>query len=945
MAGAFPGIGEKTRFEARLMPIPSATYRIQFNAGFTFRQALAILPYLEELGISDLYSSPIFLAHKGSTHGYDVINPLEINPDLGTMEEFTALTDALRARGMGWLQDVVPNHMAYDQQNPYLVDVLENGPSSPFYNFFDIDWEHPYEVLRGRVLAPFLGDFFGKALENGEIRLTYDEQGFSVNYYDMRFPLRIESYHSILTFGLASLRQSLGEEHPDYIQLLGVLYVLKTLRTDPGDQDRYNQVKFIKNTLWALHRKSGTIRQTMEQILDFFNGEQGNLESFTPLDRLLGDQNFRLSFWKVASEEINYRRFFSINNLISLRAEREEVFQHTHELILRLLDEGIFTGLRVDHIDGLCDPEQYLHRLRSRAGDRYIVVEKILELDEPLPATWPVQGTTGYEFLNRVCGLFCQKVNERSFTRIYQGFTGLEDEYEHLVYEKKKLIIERHMTGDITNLSHLMKNIASRHRYGSDITLYSLRRSLMEIMAFFPVYRTYIHPEGIRDIDRKYIHQAIQRAADLNPGLANELAFLEKILLLQVDEFLPEEERELWLQFVMRFQQFTGPLMAKGFEDTLLYVYNRLLSVNEVGSAPERFGTTAGEFHTYCRRRQQQWPHALSASATHDTKRGEDARARINVLSEIPQEWGRQLKSWHRLNRGHKKTVRRKKAPVKNDEYLLYQTLLGTYPNKGENGDAYLGRIREYVIKAVREAKTYTAWIKPDAPYEESSLHFAEKILDESDSNPFTEEFRPFQRRVAFFGMLNSLAQTLVKITAPGVPDFYQGTELWDFSLVDPDNRRPVDFEHRRRILNEISGEDPQLPEKLLATMDDGRIKMFLIHKALGHRRGHLSIYQEGEYLPVETTGLFREHILAYARHAQGAWAITVVPRFLTGIIREGVLPVGDDIWEDTAIVLPEGAGNQWHEIFTATPLTGHERHLLIGDILRRFPVALLSSD
>ncbi len=627
------------------MRLPNATYRLQFTPDFGFGDARKILPYLQELGISDIYASPVFHARPGSTHGYDVIDPNALNPELGSADEFQQLAAEVRALQMGWLQDIVPNHMAFARGNSYLMDVLENGASSRHYHFFDITWDHFYDVLHHRVLAPFLGSFYGDALENGQLQLLYDAEGFCINYYDLRFPLKIESYQHLLTPCVEALRGRLGEENADYIQLLGVLYVQQTLRSEPGDLDRYNQIKFIKNTLWNLYRKNERIRREIDGLVSFYNGSPGDSESFTPLDHLLGEQNFRLSFWKMAAEEINYRRFFSINDLISLRAERPEVFAETHRLVLAEVAAGHFTGLRIDHIDGLCNPAEYLRRLREKVGDElFLVVEKITAPGEPLP-DWPIQGTTGYEFMNRVCGLFCQKGNAKAFSRLYAGFAGPQADYPELVYEKQKLIVERHMMGDINNLAHLLKHIASRHRYGTDITMYSLRRSLIEIMAAFPVYRSYLHPDGGRDADRKYIHQAIQTALARNPGLTNEFRYLEKILLLQIDEFLPAEETDQWLQFVMRFQQFTGPLMAKGFEDTLLYVYNRLLSLNEVGGAPERFGFSAEEMHAYFRRRLAEWPHALSATATHDHKRGEDVRARLSVLSEMPQEWGRQLRA------------------------------------------------------------------------------------------------------------------------------------------------------------------------------------------------------------------------------------------------------------------------------------------------------------
>ncbi|MFA5514715.1 MAG: malto-oligosyltrehalose synthase [Desulfuromonadales bacterium] len=922
------------------MRLPNATYRLQFTPDFSFAKARAILAYLDDLGISDIYASPIFHARSGSSHGYDVLDPNAFNPELGTAEEFRDLAAAVRARKMGWLQDIVPNHMAFARGNPYLFDVLENGSSSRYCQFFDIHWDHFYDVLHNRVLAPFLGSFYGEVLEAGQLHLTYDQEGFSVHYYDLHFPLKIESYQRLLTPCVETLRSRLGEEDADYIQLLGVLYVQETLRTATGDRDRYNQIKFIKNTLWNLYRKNRQIRREIDALLKEYNGRHGDLESFTPLDQLLGEQNFRLSFWKMAAEEINYRRFFSINDLISVQAEREEVFLETHRLISEQVAAGHFTGLRIDHIDGLCDPAQYLKRLREQIGDEvYLVVEKITAAGEPLPP-WPIQGTTGYEFMNRVAGLFCRKENAKAFTRLYSAFSGEAVDYDELVYEKKKLIVERHMIGDINNLAHLLKNIASRHRYGSDITMYSLRRSLIEIMAAFPVYRSYLHPDGGREADRKYIHQAIQAALARNPGLTNEFRYLEKFLLLEIDEFLPAEEQEQWLHFVMRFQQFTGPLMAKGFEDTLLYVYNRLVSLNDVGGAPERFGFTADELHAYFRHRQAEWPHALSATATHDHKRGEDVRARLQVLSEIPQEWARQVRAWSRLNRRHKGRVGRRKAPSANDEYFLYQTLLGTWPFGNFDRREYLERIQSYAVKAVREAKVHTAWIKPDHEYEDTYLAFIEKVLDDGE---FLAGFLPFQRRVASHGLLNSLGQTLLKMTAPGLPDFYQGCELWDFSLVDPDNRRPVDYPLRQKLLQALrqreEQEIPALLGELLAHPEDGRLKLFLIQRTLAFRRRHAEIFQQGVYQPVSAEGKHARHLFAFARSHAGQWAVTVVPRLLSTTVEPGAYPLGVDFWQDTTLHLP--TAGIWHETISGGSWKGER--ILVGECLRHFPVAVLT--
>lgn len=926
------------------MRVPLATYRLQFTPDFTFREAEKIADYLKSLGISGIYASPIFRARAGSRHGYDVVDPSELNPELGTPEDFAALSATVRRLQMGWLQDIVPNHMAFDAASPTLADVLENGPSSPHINDFDIDWDHYYENIRGKVLAPFLGQIFGRALEGGEIQLVFDQRGFSVSYYDLRFPLRIESYLSILTPVIGTLRQSLGEESPDYIQLLGVMYVLKTLRSEADSHERRDQVKFIKQTLWTLYGKTAAIRRALSGTIKTFNGMPGTPESFNALETLLADQWFRLSFWKVASEEINYRRFFSINDLISLQVDRREVFDRTHGLILRMVREGVFSGLRIDHLDGLYDPKRYLERLSREAGDLYIVIEKILARSEPL-YPWPIQGTTGYEFLNHLNAIFVQSETQTAFTRGYASFTGQVQPYDRLVTDKKKLIIEKHMVGDVNNLAHLLKNIAGRHRYGSDITMDSLKQSLIEIMALFPVYRTYLDGAGaLREFDLRMLRETLAKAGERNPGLRNELDFVGKILLLDYDDFTTEEERAQWLHFAMRFQQFTGPLMAKGFEDTLLYVYNRLLSLNDVGGAPECFGLPLAEFHTFNRDRRERWPHTLNTTATHDTKRGEDVRARLNVLSELPTEWNRHRKVWSRINTGKKGLLKRRKVPDKNDEYFFYQTLIGTFPFSDEEYPAYLDRIREYLIKAVREAKVHTAWLVHDTAYEEAFLQFAEKTL-KPKNNAFLKAFLPFQRKIAHFGILNSLSQSLIKITAPGLPDFYQGTELWDLSLVDPDNRRAVDYAWRRAALKEIIERSktnlPALLEELLAGKEDGRIKLFLIHRALQVRSRFPLLFQEGDYRPVTVEGKYRDHVVAFARCHGRQQLLTVAPRFLTALIEEGSWPLGEAVWEDTALRLPSAGCGVWQEEISGKEVVASQI-LPVGAILQQVPVALL---
>ncbi|HEY2923117.1 MAG TPA: malto-oligosyltrehalose synthase [Candidatus Binatia bacterium] len=930
------------------MRIPLATYRIQFSPGFGFSAAKDIVPYLHELGISDIYASPIFQARKGSTHGYDVVDPTQINPELGTTEEFEALIEELRRYDMGWIQDIVPNHMAYDGQNRMLMDVLENGQSSAYFDYFDIDWNHPYEGIRAKILAPFLAEFYGECLENGEIRLHYDANGLSVSYFDLKLPITIESYGNVFTHGLAHLRRKLGGKHPDFVKLLGVLFVLKNLPPKEEIRERADQVVFTKSMLWELYTGCPEIKEFIDANVARYNGTKGDPASFDLLDQLLSEQLYRLAFWKVAAEELDYRRFFNINELISLRVEDEKVFRHIHALILKLVREQKFTGLRIDHIDGLYDPLKYLQRLRLELGGEFhLVVEKILDLDEALPTSWPVQGTTGYDFLNFVNGTFCERRHEKKMTQTYARFTGIDAPCSQIATEKKRLIIGKYMAGDIESLAHLLKSISSRDRHGADVTLYGLKRALVEVLTFFPVYRSYVSEQNFTDQDRLLLEEAIGEARLANPGLLLEINFIARFLLLDFGNHMPDEEQKRWLHFVMRFQQLTGPLMAKGFEDTTFYVYNRLLSLNNVGGNPGRFGTSPDELHQFNRRRQELWPHAMNGTTTHDTKRGEDASARINVLSELPDEWKKSVELWSKVNRSKKTKLNGIEAPDRNDEYFLYQTLIGAFPVGAKLEPEFLDRIKAYLVKAVREAKVHTEWLKPDLAYEGAFIAFIEKILDRSEANRFLPHFSAFAEKIAHYGILNSLSQTLIKIASPGVPDFYRGTELWDFSFVDPDNRRPVDFERRKKIARAIAKRacDPAgLMAELFATKHDGRMKLFMVQRALEARKSRPALFQCGEYVPLKIRGQWKDHVVAFARHEQNSWAIAVAPRMLTRLLNDGQFPLGTEVWKDTDIVLPAEAHVSWRDAISGY-LIADQRALPLGSALEHFPVALLMSE
>lgn len=925
------------------MIIPSATYRIQFNKNFTFKDACIIVPYLAELGITHIYASPIFQAKEGSLHGYDVTDPNSINTELGENSDFENLIAKVNEYRMGWIQDIVPNHMAIDYHNKLLMELFEYGRDVFPIQHFDIEWNHQYKTIRGRLLTPILGSIYGECLEKGEIKLDYNSQGFKLRYYDHRFPIRIETYVSILEHGLDKLKDELGSTHPGIIKLLGIIYSFKNLPGISQMNERKLQSVFSKSILWELYTTDDAIQKFIDNTVKEFNGIPGKSSSFSLLDSLHSEQLFKLSFWKVATEELNYRRFFTVNDLISLRVEDEQVFRDTHELILELVNQGKINGLRVDHIDGLYDPHTYLERLRRSAPETYIIVEKILSYDEVLPNVWPVQGTTGYDFCNYVNSLFCDKSNLRELDHIYHLFTGISIRFESLLINCKRIIIDTHLAGDIDNLAILIKNISGKDRKGTDITLFGLRKALIELMINFPVYRSYINGQIFSTEDRIHLQKAIHGARKTNPELIHEFDFIERFLLLKYNPDASELEKKDWTDVVMRFQQFTGPLMAKGFEDTLLYNYNRLISLNEVGGFPQFFGIDADSFHHFNRKRSRFWPNSLNATSTHDTKRGEDFRARINVLSEIPDQWNLHLKRWARLNKGMKKISENIVIPDLNDEYLFYQTLVGSY-HPDQIFKIYKSRICEFMLKAVREAKVHTNWIVYNKMYEDGLKSFINDVLDYEKSSGFLDNFFSFQKKIAFYGLYNSLSQILLKITSPGIPDFYQGSELLDLSLVDPDNRNPVDFKKRVNLLDELkqmsTSEYDEFICKLLTNWQDGQIKMFLIYRCNKARNDRAELFQRGAYIPITVNGKFRNNIVAFARKFDTQWALVVVPRFLTAVTDEFRIPISKEVWMDTSIEMPTYP-ESWYDM-----VTGESIHLgksaNVGDLFRLFPGTLL---
>lgn len=856
--------------EALLLPkIPVSTYRLQFNKYFKFIDAKNIIGYLQELGIIDIYASPYFKAKEESLHGYDIVDHNTLNPEIGTEDEYDELINELHKYNMGQILDIVPNHMCISsKENVWWMDVLENGPGSIYANFFDIDWDPTKKELKNKILLPILGDQYGKVLENQELTLKFEAGKFYVCYYDHIFPLRPKTYAIILGYNIDDLKKSLPEDNPNLLELLSIITAVNHLPvyTESGmkkirERDREKEV--IKKRLCQLYQESSDIKAFIDKNVSIYNGVKGDPKSFDLLDNLLNEQVYRLSFWRVATEEINYRRFFDINDLAAIRMEDPIVFKNTHRLILRLIKEVSVTGLRVDHPDGLYNPLEYFQLLQrscfiqmrlshleksiesipedvlqslkeddlfydeydhvkseiTKLYDEivssdpaykpfYIIGEKILIKDERMPEDWPIFSTTGYVFLNALNGIFVKTESARAINDIYDRFIKSRINIQEIIYEKKKLIMQVAMSSEINTLGHYLNRISEKNRHTRDFTLKSLTNAIIEVITFFPVYRTYVNPSGINDRDRRYIESAISKAKRKNPAITVSIFdFLKDILLLNYPENFEDADKKEWLDFVMRFQQITGPIMAKGLEDTVFYIYNRLISLNEVGGSPDRFGTSLETFHGKNIERLKFWPHALIATSTHDTKRSEDVRARINVLSEIPDEWRKRLIQWRRLNKKNKPVVDGQRVPDLNEEYHLYQTLIGAWPT-GEvdetRYEVFKKRIKDYMLKAIREAKVNTSWISPNTLYEDAVTMFIETIMRNTPDNKFIKDLTAFQKMISHYGMYNSLSQTLLKITSPGVPDFYQGTEIWDFSLVDPDNRRSVDYNLRISMLEEL---------------------------------------------------------------------------------------------------------------------------------------------
>jgi len=935
---------------------------LQFNRQFTFAQAREIVPYLHALGVSDAYASPYFQARAESLHGYEITDHNKLNATIGSREEYDAWVAELHAHQMGQVLDFVPNHMGIAEPlNQWWMDVLENGPSSMYAPYFDIDWHPLKSDLHDKVLLPILSDQYGRVLERGELRVRFEEGAFYLSYYDRKLPIAPGTYRYILNIALQNLAEYKGQDF--YAELQSIVTALEYLprhtETDPRRiAERVREKEIVKRRLERRCAEAPEVQQAIENALRQINGEPGDARSFDALDELLNAQSYRLAFWRVAAEEINYRRFFDVNDLAAIRMELPEVFDEAHKFLLDLVRVGAVTGLRIDHPDGLYLPQEYFEKLQQRCAEAlgmalpqdgravYMIVEKILTAVETLRKDWPVHGTTGYDFANQVTQLLVDSSAETEITKTFHRFLGHSLHFGHLAYAKKLLVMRLALANDVNVLGNMVDRLSEQNRWYRDFTLEALARAVRETIACFPVYRTYLAPgRPVNDQDRQVVERAVAAAKRRNPAIEESVFnFLRDILLFRFPENLDDDARAAHTHFVLKFQQATGPIMAKGLEDTVFYIYNRLAALNEVGGEPQQFGIGLDAFHERNLDRQRNWPATLLATSTHDTKRSEDVRARMVAISELPQLWRRSIQRWRLLNRKWKRTIDEAQAPDPNEEYLLYQTLLGTWPvnthSQAEQTASaeYVARIQAYMAKALNEAKLNTSWIRPNEDWLGAMRDFVAKILETSSKNKFLPNFFPVVEEIARLGAINSLTQTLLRLTSPGVPDIYQGNEIWDFSLVDPDNRRPVDYRHRREMLATIG---KAKPEELLQSWPDGRIKMFLTQRVLQFRREHADLFQSGNYLPLKASGNLADCCVSFARQWHDEWIVVIAPRLSSRI---GFPPVGER-WRDTVVDLPESISLEHaHELLTCCELRHEGRRVSIADVVSILPFAVISN-
>lgn len=926
--------------------IPTAVYRLQFSNEFTFKDAIAIIPYLKTLGIQAVYSSPYY--DSNSNHGYDVADPNKINPEVGSAEDFENFCMTLKNHDMGQILDVVPNHMGIKGgKNKWWQDVLENGPLSQYSSFFDIEWSPDKRELRDKVLVCILANDFGHSLENQDIKLVIRDGYLQFQIYDFYLPISFQSYSIFLEEGWQDFKQRNNSAKKEMRNYEKVIEIFKNL---PVNLAELQQKK--EEGMWRfnyLYEDSPLLRKFIQKQIVLFNGKKGDPTSFNLLEKILEKQFYRLASWKVAAHEINYRRFFNINELAAIRIEQEQVFLAHHRLVFQLVAEKKIHGLRIDHPDGLYDPIHYFEKLRLHANVP-IFVEKILERKETLPENWDIEGTVGYEYLNILNGIFIVQSHEEAFNDIYHNFIGQNIDFEELIYEKKKLFTRFLMASEINALGFKLDSITELNRYFKDFTRPDLTKAIQETIACFPVYRTYIASEGevVSKRDVKYITIAIEKAKRKSPFIdASVFNFLKRLLLLKLK--VKREEKEDYRDFILRFQQLSGPIMAKGLEDTCFYIYNRFISLNEVGGDPEHFGNSINEFHRFNQIKQKNWPLGFLATSTHDTKRGEDVRMRLNALSEMPEKWNSTIKKWALVNAKYKTEIDGVAYPSANIEYFIYQTLVGVWPIflKAEEYELFFNRIWEVILKSIRESREETDWINPNLAYEEAVRNFLSSILQQPQQNLFLKVLFPFQKHINILGMFNSLSAIALKIASPGIVEIYQGSELWHYCLVDPDNRRNVNYEMRENYLKQLikisKNKHVNIVSHLLRGKDFGKIKQYIYFKGLNFRIEHPGLFLDGDYIPLKVQGKFKHHIVAFLRKEDKKYLIVLAGRFFDKLMtKENHFPIGAQVWQDTHVLLPKELYHQkFTELFTDRTYQ-FKNTLNIGAIFDSLPLAYL---
>lgn len=894
---------------------PVSTYRLQFKKAFSFNDFELNIPYLQKLGIQTIYASPIFESTCGSEHGYDVLNPHRLNPEIGTKEQLQNISQQLKQKEMGWLQDIVPNHMAYDTHNKWLMDVLEKGKRSQYASYFDIIWKS--KVYDGKLMVPFLGSTLEETIEKGELKLSLNENGVFLNYYNSNYPVHAGTYSSIL-----HQQKRLSAEVKQIIKEITDVEKIEDTKAYSG---KWKKLKTRLLTDERLHK-------IWPSSIDGINNNKDELI------RIAGAQYYQLCYWQQSDDQINFRRFFTINGLICLNIHNENVFADYHHLIGQLSEEAIFNGLRVDHIDGLFDPTTYLDRLRELSGaETCIIVEKILESGESLPHQWNIQGSTGYDFLSLVNNVFTNKRNEAAFTNFYRQLTMDRKSVHQYLHEKKSAILFNYMHGELENLYQLLLQLKlADKKQLSCVHPDDLKIAIAEFLIQCPVYRYYGNHFPLDEPEASDVQNILNRMKKSGETETKAVTTLEKIFL-QTPQVNNDDYNNRAARFYQRCMQFSGPLMAKGVEDTLMYTYNRFIAHNEVGDSPKSFGISADEFHNAMRERQESWPLSLNATSTHDTKRGEDVRARLNVLSDIPGEWFNAVNEWQQQTESFKQN----NFPDKNDEYLIYQSLIGNYPMPGQDEDNFEQRFTAFLLKALREAKHHSNWAKPGEEYELATKEFAKKLLNKN--NGFWKSFESFHASFVDFGIVNSLSQLLLKFSCPGVPDTYQGCELWDLSFVDPDNRRAVDFEKRNQWLNEFfeKEKDPGFLLQLWKERYNGKIKLWLTHQLLKWRKSQKDFLQQAEYIPLQVDGTYKKNILAFARRHKQNLFITVVPLHLAELSKAQGKSITELDWKDTGVLLPGKLTGGIENILTGA---NFEERINVKEIFSQFPVALLKA-